>query len=274
MIGSGGDQMRIEERLLAAFARDQVSASHRGATANYDVSNCLDFAKDTIPNFAALIRDKAVLDYGCGYGWQAVAMAMHGARHVCGVDIRQNLLEQGRSLAQKNGVQDKVEFTDCPTGVFDVVVSLSAFEHFSNPEQELARMQHLAKPEGLILISFAEPWYSHSGSHMNDFVRIPWVNLLFSEKAVLKVRQRYRDDGARTYEEVVGGLNRMTVTRFKRIIRNSGMEICDLKLRATKGLPLVTSLPGLQELFTSACCAVLRRNAAGPGAGQPDSINS
>jgi len=253
--------MGIQERLLSAFARDNTMASRLGATANYDISNCLDFAKDTIPDFLQLIRGKSILDYGCGHGWQTVAMALEGANCVCGVDIRNNLLEHGRRLAERYAVQDRVRFTTVPEGAFDVVISLSAFEHFSQPEQELARMASLAKPDGLVLISFAEPWYSHSGSHMNDFIRIPWVNLLFSEKAVLKVRQRFRDDGAQTYEDVVGGLNRMTVARFKRILRDSGLQVCGLRLRATKHLPLVTSVPGLQELFTAACCAVLRRKA-------------
>lgn len=251
--------MGVQERLLVAFARDSSSANRHGATANYDINNCLDFAKGTIPNFVDFIRDRAVLDYGCGHGWQAVAIALNGASSVCGVDIREDLLERGRRLAEKYGVQDRVQFTGCPTGLFDVVISLGAFEHFSHPDKELARMASLVKHDGLVVISFAEPWYSHSGSHMNYFVRIPWVNLLFSEKAVLKVRQRYRDDGAERYEDVVGGLNRMSVARFVRIIRNSGMEVCDLRLRATKGLPLVTSLPGLRELLTSACCCVLRR---------------
>jgi 2-polyprenyl-3-methyl-5-hydroxy-6-metoxy-1,4-benzoquinol methylase len=207
-----------------------IRANRHGATANYNINNCLDFAKETIPNFVDLIRDRAVLDYGCGHGWQAVAMALNGASRVCGVDIREDLLEQGRRLAEKYAVQDKVQFTSCPTDLFDVVISLSAFKHFSHPEKELAQIAYLVRPGGLVVISFAEPWYSHSGSHMNDFIRIPWINLLFSEKVVLKVRQRYRDDGAKRYEDVIGGLNRMSVARFKRIILNSGMEVCDLRL--------------------------------------------
>ena len=31
-----------------------------------------------------------------------------------------------------------------------------------------------------LIITWAESWYSHSGSHMNFFTRVPWVNLWFN----------------------------------------------------------------------------------------------
>ncbi|CAN5864331.1 hypothetical protein BH24ACI4_BH24ACI4_08100 [soil metagenome] len=59
---------------------------------------------------------------------------------------------------------------------------------------------------------------------MVHFTKLPWVNVLFSERTVMQVRARFRDDGATRYEEVVMGLNRMTIARFERLIRASGMK--------------------------------------------------
>ena len=97
----------------------------------------------------------------------------------CAVDIRNDSLEQGRRLAEKYGVQDRVQFTDSPTGLFDGAISLCAFEHFRSPEMELAQMASFVKTEGLVVISFPKPWYSHAGSHMNDFFHIPGLTFCF-----------------------------------------------------------------------------------------------
>ncbi len=249
----------IQERLLHFLGRDPESAGLRGATVNYTIANSLDFAQRTIPDFFALIREKSVLDFGCGFGWQAVAMALNGAARVCAVDIRDDLLQKGRELARTHGVSDRVTFTTTPEGVFDIVLSLNAFEHYADPKAELARMASLAVANGLVIISFAEPWYSHSGSHMNDYISVPWLNLLFTERAVLNWRRRYRGDNATRYEDIEGGLNRMTVSKFERLVAESGLKVVTKRLHATKRLPFVTSIPVVRELLTSSCCVVLRK---------------
>ena len=98
---------------------------------------------------------------------------------------------------------------------------------------------------------------------MNGFTRVPWVNILFDEATVMRVRAQYYDDGATHYEEISGGLNRMTVARFERIIRNSGMRIDGLWLRPVRGLPFVTRVPLVKELLTSAASCVLSPRGQG-----------
>jgi hypothetical protein len=50
----------------------------------------------------------------------------------------------------------------------------------------------------------------------------------------------------------------MTVARFERIIRDSGLEIEFARNYATKGIFAVAKTPVLRELFTSACTCVLK----------------
>jgi 2-polyprenyl-3-methyl-5-hydroxy-6-metoxy-1,4-benzoquinol methylase len=38
------------------------------------------------------LRDKIILDFGCGSGHGCLEMARHGARHVIGLDIRPEVL--------------------------------------------------------------------------------------------------------------------------------------------------------------------------------------
>jgi SAM-dependent methyltransferase len=254
-----GEPLRLPERLLLAFCRPVNAPPLPVATVNYTLNNAVDYAKRMISDFVTRIQNKSVLDYGCGPGWQAVAMRQAGAKRVHGVDINDDWLNHGRSLAARAGVDD-VTFGPVPDAEkYDVVVSLGSMEHFREPGKELARMCRLAGQE--LLISFAEPWYSPYGTHLNGTTRIPWLNLFFSERTLLNVRNLYPDgsDGARRIEDVRGGLNKMTVRRFEELTLSApGMRIEYFRPRGIKGLPLVTRLPVLRELMTSALTCILR----------------
>jgi SAM-dependent methyltransferase len=253
----------MAERLLLLFCRKPGTKDYPTTTATYTLENALKFPRKTIPDFDGLIQGKLVLDYGCGPGWQAVAMYKRGARRVVGIDILEERLAHGRALADREGCGEHVLFSrSIPhelNGQFDLVLSLSSFEHFADPVAELQSMKAAVTRGGMVVVSFAEPWLSPHGGHMVHFTKLPWVNVLFSERTVMRVRSRFRHDGARRYEEVEGGLNRMTLSRFERIMRSSGMTIESLNFYAVKGLPLVTSIPVVREFFTGAASCILRK---------------
>ena len=255
--------MTLGARALLLFSRKPGSEDYPSTTASYTLESALKFARKTIPGFDRLIHENMVLDYGCGHGWQAVAIKKAGARRVVGVDISEARLAHGRALAEREGCsQDVAFYRNLPeelSGRFDIVLSLSAFEHFADPAGELQAMKAAVRSGGAVVISFAEPWLSPHGSHMVHFTKLPWANVLFSERTVMSVRSYFRDDGATRYEEVEGGLNRMTLARFEQIIRASGMAVESVNLFPVKGLPLVAKLPVLRELLTGAASCVLRK---------------
>ena len=55
-----------------------------------------------------------------------------------------------------------------------------------------------------------------------------------------------------------GVVNRMTIARFERIIGESGMAVERLQIHPTLGLRVVTRVPILRELLTSAATCILR----------------
>jgi hypothetical protein len=57
----------------------------------------------------------------------------------------------------------------------------------------------------------------------------------------------------------------MTIARFERIIRNSGMRVDRISLFAVKGLPLVTRIPVVREFLTAAASCLLTRIDNQPG---------
>ena len=165
----------ISARLLLALSRDPKADDYPGGTERHVADHtALEFVLETVPSFLEMIRGKRVLDYGCGMGDQALAMKSAGAASVVGYDPH----------PKADQALPGVTFTaELPREVFDVVLSCSAFEHFAEPERELKNMCELTGSR--LVVTWAEPWYSHSGSHMNFFTRVPWVNLLFPERSVM-----------------------------------------------------------------------------------------
>jgi SAM-dependent methyltransferase len=265
--------MQFGEWLLLRFSRQPGSKEYAGATLNYTVENALDFPKKTIPSFLDLIKDKTVLDYGCGPGFQAVAMAKYGAKAVTGIDINQNWLERAKTLAAENECADRASFVEAKQfladkaneGKFDVALCCGSFEHFADPAKELANMKSMTRPGGKILITFAEPWLSPRGSHMDNFCKLPYINILFSEKTVMAVRSRFKDDGATRYEEILSGLNKMTLAKFERTVRNSGLAVEHKHFFATKNLPVVKNIPYLREFLVSAVTCILKKDSGPQG---------
>jgi len=257
--------MRLSERILLWLSRKPGSSDYAGATLNYTVDNALSFPIKTIPDLLEHVKDKTVLDYGCGPGFQAVALVRCGAKAVVGIDINDSWLERANALAAQHECSDRVFFwhagdflkDSSQQGKFDVVFCCGSFEHFADSAKELANMSRMIKPGGKILITFAEPWLSPHGSHMDNFCKLPYINVFFSEKTVMAVRSRFRDDGATRYEDIKSGLNKMTLAKFERIVRSSGLRVEHRNYFATKNLPAVRNIPLLREFFVSAVTCIL-----------------
>src|SRR5437870_536463 len=91
--------MSIGERILGALSRDADTGDYRVATQTYTPDNALTHLRWAFPAFDELIRGSHVLDFGCGHGWQAVAMVRAGAASVLGVDSNLATLDTARALA-------------------------------------------------------------------------------------------------------------------------------------------------------------------------------
>ena len=241
----------LSARILRRLSRPPGGADYPGGTQTHVGEHALDFILRTVPGFLDMVRGKTVLDYGCGLGRQVLAMKAAGAVRVVGYDPYPKFVDD-----RPEGVEFR---SDLPRERYDVVLNSSSFEHLADPVRDFETMRDLARER--LVITWAEPFYSPTGSHMGFFTRVPWVNLLFPERSVFLVRSLYRQDGARRYEEagLGGALNRMTVARFEEIVRlhKRDMRVEFQRNYATRALPLATAIPVMRELLTSACTCVL-----------------
>jgi SAM-dependent methyltransferase len=183
------------------------------------------------------LTGKVVIDFGCRTGADAVEMARHGAAHVIGLDIVPAALGAAARAAARAGVADRCTFTTATGEKADRILCIDAFEHFDDPAAILASMAGMLRPGGEVLVTFGPPWLHPYGGHA--FSIFPWAHLLFTERALCRWRGDYRDDGATRFGEVEGGLNRMTVGRFRRLVARSPFRFASfeaLPIRAARWL--------------------------------------
>ena len=253
-------RLSVAERLLLSlsYRPDAVdkTSSHMKPTDEWNLENALETFTSAFPDFEARVRGKRVLDYGCGDGFQSIAIANLGADYALGVDINENRLAHARRLA--NGLEN-VGFSRKIDGEFDIVVSLNALEHFVNPLENIKEMKNALNDNGTILLSFGPPWFAPYGHHMYFFCPFPWINLLFSEATVMRVRSLYRSDGATSYEP---GLNRMSIRKFERLIHEAGLTFEKRKYHSVKTISILAKIPLLRELFINQVDAVLRSESS------------
>ena len=95
---------------------------------------------------------------------------------------------------------------------------------------------------------------------MHFFCRIPWVNLLFRESAVMRGRARYRSDGAQRYEEIESGLNRMTLRKLDTLLAQSRLRSDYIRYRGVKGQDWIGAVPLLRELLINRVTCLLTRS--------------
>ena len=107
----------------------------------------------------APLRDKAVLDVGCGGGILAESMALRGA-HVLGIDLAAKSLGVARLHALETGVEGldyrEVSVEDLARerpGTFDMVSCMEMLEHVPDPGSVVRACRELVRPGGWVFFS-------------------------------------------------------------------------------------------------------------------------
>jgi SAM-dependent methyltransferase len=167
------------------------------------------------------VKDKVVIDFGCGEAHEVVELADHGARHVIGIENYPPWFASANERLRARRLTDRcaiVEQWDGPDAVADVIICLDSFEHFERPADILRLMHRLLKPGGCVEVAFGPPWYHPYGGHL--FSVFPYAHLLFSERALVTWRGTLPGKEPKT-SFLDAGLNKMTVRRFEQLVRDS-----------------------------------------------------
>jgi SAM-dependent methyltransferase len=216
------------------------------------------------------LEGKKVIDFGCGAGVEAVEIAQRGARRVIGLDKRRDVLRQATERARQASVSDRCVFAAETSERADVILSIDSFEHFDDPAGILRTMRLLLNDGGVALVEFGPPWYHPLGGHL--FSVFPWAHLVFTEEALIRWRSDFKSDGATRFSEIEGGLNQMTIRRFKKLVRESEFEFRSFEAAPIRKAGLLSN-PLTREFFTAIVrCRLVPRSAADliTGSGKSD----
>lgn len=228
--------------------------------------------KQFLERFAPIdFHGKVVLDFGCSHGGSVVYFAEQGAARVIGVDVGEWQLRMAQTYLQQANPDGRLpvevrlgshDHTPVDDASIDLLMSMDVFEHVMNPEQVLREWCRMLKPEGRAYVSFGPLWYHPHGVHLWELFPAPWTHLLFPERTVVATRHYLkRDDldpaSVTHYRDL--GFNQMTVSRFQKLLRRSGLKAEKMRMRPVAGLRPLTWLPGLRELFVTEVHCVLRQ---------------
>ncbi|MEQ1947964.1 MAG: class I SAM-dependent methyltransferase [Bryobacteraceae bacterium] len=109
------------------------------------------------------VRNKRVLEVGCGDGGNAVLLALKGA-YVVGIDISPRAIQIAKERAKLHAVQDRVEFFALPVeayiaraeGRFDVICGFAVLHHLLPVLKEFVEQLKELSTERTIFL-FSEP---------------------------------------------------------------------------------------------------------------------
>ncbi|OHX41430.1 class I SAM-dependent methyltransferase [Cytobacillus oceanisediminis] len=109
------------------------------------------------------LRNKSVLDLGCGFGWHCRFALEQQASSVVGVDISEKMLQKAREKTDdplisyiKMPIED-INFSDSQ---FDVVISSLAFHYIKSFEAICKKVYDCLKPGGTFVFSVEHPIFT------------------------------------------------------------------------------------------------------------------
>lgn len=175
----------------------EVTLAGRGRTGEFAQA---DTESDRVDDFFAFfgdldvrsaLADKAVLDFGSGYGGRTVEYARLGARFVWGVEPFESMVDRSNAYAHSRGVEN-VSFVLCTQddiplddATFDVVLSYDVLEHVNDPRRSIAEIHRVLRPGGVAYLVF--PVYWGALSHHLDYVTmVPGLHWFFSPQALVR----------------------------------------------------------------------------------------
>lgn len=184
------------------------------------------FARDAKRLLRTPVKQTTVLDFGCGDGLAALAIAAYLDASIDCVDFHHNIppLLRGSS---KTSYSHYSAFTWTAVSKYDLIICRHVLEHLHSPSEQLRSFEHALKPGGLLIVEvpnfdcvwrsvFGRFWWAlYTPRHLTHFSPSSLRNLVGSIEGFRVVKLR----GSST--PVIGGsiglLSRLPISNLSAI---------------------------------------------------------
>lgn len=116
------------------------------------------------------LKNRRVLDLGCGYGWHCLYAAEQGADKVVGTDISEKMLAVAQEKCAESPVGGKIELLRAPMealdfedGSFDVVLSSLALHYVADYPALVRKIARWLAPGGAFVCTVEHPIFTAEG---------------------------------------------------------------------------------------------------------------
>ncbi len=109
------------------------------------------------------LRDKNVLDLGCGFGWHCRYAREQQARSVVGVDLSEKMIARARERTNDAAIEYRrlaIEDIDFSAGEFNVVLSSLALHYVERFDIVCRKVHHCLVPGGSFVLSVEHPIFT------------------------------------------------------------------------------------------------------------------
>jgi 2-polyprenyl-3-methyl-5-hydroxy-6-metoxy-1,4-benzoquinol methylase len=137
-----------------------------------------------------LIKNKIILDFGCGVGRKSYELLKFKPKKIVGIDLSERNISYANELINKNNKKilsyhNKNIFSI--NEKFDTILSFTVFEHVNKNDLKpiLNKMYELLNRNGKIIIVFNH-YNAKYGLHLNHYIFHPWPQTLFEENFLFK----------------------------------------------------------------------------------------
>lgn len=120
------------------------------------------------------VKDKTVIELGCGTGYGSMMLAGAGAKKVYAIDISSDAIAYAKKHFGHKNIEYHVasaESTSIPDQTADILVSFETIEHLSHPEVFLSEVRRLLKRGGTFILSTPnrETSFGDNKYHIQEF---------------------------------------------------------------------------------------------------------
>ena len=159
---------------------------------NYPIHKKLDF-KNQFDDIYELIlsrvsvKDKNILDAGCGVGFGSMVLLKNGAKEVTGISVSDKEIDRATQSIKKLGLQNisfkKSTFDETENSKYDIIVCVESLKHTLNFDTSIKILLEGLKPSGKLII--VDDFFDNNHNKISKAFATNWhLNFLISQKDI------------------------------------------------------------------------------------------